>query len=170
MIRRTHSLGKNQMTTILDKQGKEFQEQDIYAHGTNRRILLRIIRQRLSTDNTNRPGDIPPIMAWEESTWTPSLQEYLQKKAAEDTRTRRTNSQQTATQDTSYTCCLCKRDCYSRIGLKSQSMRCRSLILRDRRMPMNHGLIVFIFSPSLFRKQSLPPPVLRVVHRCALQV
>ena len=27
-VRRTHSLGKNQMITLLDKQGKEIQEQD----------------------------------------------------------------------------------------------------------------------------------------------
>ena len=27
-VRRTHSLGKNRMITLLDKQGKEIQEQD----------------------------------------------------------------------------------------------------------------------------------------------
>ena len=37
-VRRTHSLGKNRMIILLDRQGKEIQE-----HGTNRIILLRII-------------------------------------------------------------------------------------------------------------------------------
>ena len=41
-VRRTHSLGKHRMITLLDKQGKEIQEQ-LQVHGTNRRILLRII-------------------------------------------------------------------------------------------------------------------------------
>ena len=36
-VRRTHSLGEKRMITLLDK------EEDNYDHGTNRRILLRII-------------------------------------------------------------------------------------------------------------------------------
>ena len=63
-VRRTHSLGKNRMTTLLDKQGKGIQEQD--------RIMERIeefyselydIDQTVTIQTDSE--EVPPIMAWE---------------------------------------------------------------------------------------------------------
>ena len=64
MVRRTHSLGKNRMITLLDKQGKEIQEQD--------KIMARIEEyyselydsDQAATIQTD-PEEVPPIMAWE---------------------------------------------------------------------------------------------------------
>ena len=63
-VRRTHSLGKNRMMTLLDKQGKEIQEQD--------KIMARIEEYyselydsgQVVTIQTD-PEEVPPIMAWE---------------------------------------------------------------------------------------------------------
>ena len=63
-VRRAHSLGKNRMITLLDKQGKEIQEQDkimerieeFYSdlYGSDQAVTLQ-------TD----PKEVPPIIAWE---------------------------------------------------------------------------------------------------------
>ena len=63
-VTRTHSLGKNRMITLLDKQGKEIQEQD--------KIMARIQEfcaefydsDQAVTIQTD-PEEVPPIMAWE---------------------------------------------------------------------------------------------------------
>ena len=63
-VRRTHSLGKNRMITLLDKQGKEIQEQD--------RIMAQIeefYSELYDSDQAvtiqTDPKEVPPIMAWE---------------------------------------------------------------------------------------------------------
>ena len=63
-VRRTHSLGKNWMTTLLDKQGKEIQEQY--------KIMERIenfYSELYDSDQAAKiqtyPKEVPPIMAWE---------------------------------------------------------------------------------------------------------
>ena len=63
-VRRTHSLGKNRMITLLDKQGKEIQEQD--------KIMERIeefYSELYDSDQAvtiqTPPEEVPPIMAWE---------------------------------------------------------------------------------------------------------
>ena len=63
-VRRTHSLGKNRMITLLDKQGREIQEQD--------KIMERIeefYSELFDSDQAvtiqTYPKEVPPIMAWE---------------------------------------------------------------------------------------------------------
>ena len=63
-VRRTHSLGKNRMITLLDKQGKEIQEQD--------KIMERIEEFYSELYDSNQavtiqtdPKEVPPITAWE---------------------------------------------------------------------------------------------------------
>ena len=59
-VRRTHSLGKNRMITLLDKQGREIQEQD--------KIMERIeefYSELFGSDIQTDPKEVPPIMAWE---------------------------------------------------------------------------------------------------------
>ena len=62
-VRRTHSAGKNRMITLLDKHGKEIQEQD--------KIMERIeefYSELYDSDQTvtiqTDPEEVPPIMAW----------------------------------------------------------------------------------------------------------
>ena len=64
MVRRTHSLGKNRTITLLDKQGKEIQEQN--------KIMERIdefYSELYDSDQTvtiqTDPKEVPPIMALE---------------------------------------------------------------------------------------------------------
>ena len=63
-VRKTHSLGKNRMITLLDKQGEEIQEQD--------KIMERIeefYSELYDSDQAviiqTDPEEVPPIMAWE---------------------------------------------------------------------------------------------------------
>ena len=63
-VRRTHSLGKNRMITLLDKQGKEIQEQD--------KIMARIEEYYSELYDSDQavtiqtyPEEVPPIMSWE---------------------------------------------------------------------------------------------------------
>ena len=63
-VRRTHSLGKNRMITLLDKQGKEIQEQYM--------IMERIEEFSSELYDSDQvvtilpyPEEVPPIMAWE---------------------------------------------------------------------------------------------------------
>ena len=63
-VRRTHNLGKNRMITLLDKHGKEIQEQD--------NIMERIeefCSELYDSDHAvtilTDPEEVPQIMAWE---------------------------------------------------------------------------------------------------------
>ena len=63
-VRRTQSLGKNRMITLLDKKGKEIQEQD--------KIMERIeefCSELYGSDHAvtiqTDPIEVPPITAWE---------------------------------------------------------------------------------------------------------
>ena len=65
-VRRTHNLGKNRMITLLDKHGKEIQEQD--------KIMERIEEfyselydsdQAVTIQYNTDPEEVPPIMTWE---------------------------------------------------------------------------------------------------------
>ena len=63
-VRRTHSLGKTRMITLLDKQGKEIQEQDKIIE-----IIEEFYSELYDSDQAvtiqTDPKEVPPIMAWE---------------------------------------------------------------------------------------------------------
>ncbi len=63
-VRRTHSLGENKMITLLDKQGKEIQEPDKIMERMEEFYLELHDSDQAVTINTNRPEEVPPIMAW----------------------------------------------------------------------------------------------------------
>ena len=64
MVRRTHSLGKNRMITLLDKQGKEIQEQDKIMERIEEFYSELYDSYQAVTIQTD-PKEVPPIMAWE---------------------------------------------------------------------------------------------------------
>ena len=63
-VRRTHSLGKNRMITLLDKQGKEIQEQDKIMEQIEEFYSELYHSDQAVTIQTD-PEEVPPIMAWE---------------------------------------------------------------------------------------------------------
>ena len=63
-VRRTHSLGKNRMITLLDKQGKEIQEQDEIMERIEEFYSELYDSDQAVTIQTD-PKEVPPIMAWE---------------------------------------------------------------------------------------------------------
>ena len=62
--RRTHSLGKNRMITLLDKQGKEIQEQDEIMERIEEFYSELYDSDQAVTIQTD-PEEVTPIMAWE---------------------------------------------------------------------------------------------------------
>ena len=63
-VRRTHNLGKNRMITLLDKQGKEIQEQDKIMERIEEFYSELYDSDRAVTIQTD-PKEVTPIMAWE---------------------------------------------------------------------------------------------------------
>ena len=63
-VRRTQSLGKNRMITLLDKQGKEVQEQDKIMERIEEFYSELYDSDQAVTIQTD-PKEVPPIMAWE---------------------------------------------------------------------------------------------------------
>ena len=63
-VRRTHSLGKNRMITLLDKQGREIQEQDKIMERIEEFYSELYDSDQAVTIQTD-PEEVPPIMAWE---------------------------------------------------------------------------------------------------------
>ena len=63
-VRRTHSLGKNRMITLLDKQRKEIQEQDNIMERIEEFYSELYDSDQAVTIQTY-PEEVPPIMAWE---------------------------------------------------------------------------------------------------------
>ena len=63
-VRRTHSLGTNRMITLLDKQGKEIQEQDKIMERIEKFYSELYDSDQAVTIQTD-PKEVPPIMAWE---------------------------------------------------------------------------------------------------------
>ena len=63
-VRRTHSLGKNRMITLLDKQGREIQEQDKIMEQIEEFYSELFDSDQAVTIQTD-PKEVPPIMAWE---------------------------------------------------------------------------------------------------------
>ena len=63
-VRRTHSLGKTRMITLLDKQGKEIQEQDKIMERIEEFYSELYDSEQAVTIQTY-PKEVPPIMAWE---------------------------------------------------------------------------------------------------------
>ena len=63
-VRRTHSLGTNRMITLLDKQGKEIQEQDKIMERIEEFYSELFDSDQAVTIQTD-PKEVPPIMAWE---------------------------------------------------------------------------------------------------------
>ena len=63
-VRRTHSLGKNRMITLLDKQGKEIQEQDKIMERIEEFYSELFDSDQAVTIQTD-PKEVPPIVAWE---------------------------------------------------------------------------------------------------------
>ena len=62
-VRRTHSLGKNRMITLLDKQVKEIQEQDKIMERIEEFYSELYDSDQAVTIQTD-PKEVPPIMAW----------------------------------------------------------------------------------------------------------
>ena len=62
-VRRTHSLGKTRMITLLDKQGKEIQEQDNIMERIEGFYSELYDCDHAVTIQTD-PEEVPPIMAW----------------------------------------------------------------------------------------------------------
>ena len=62
-VRRTHSLGKNRMITLLDKQGKDIQEQNKIMERKEEFYSQLYDSDQAVTRQTN-PEEVPPIMAW----------------------------------------------------------------------------------------------------------
>ena len=63
-VRRTHSLGKNRMITLLDKQGREIQEQDKIMERIEELYSELFDSDEAVTIQTD-PKEVPPIMAGE---------------------------------------------------------------------------------------------------------
>ena len=63
-VRRTHSLGKNRMITLLDKQSKYIQEQDKIMERIEEFYSELYDSDQAVTIQTD-PKEVPPIMAWE---------------------------------------------------------------------------------------------------------
>ena len=63
-VRRTHNLGKNRMITLLDKHGKEIQEQDKIMERIEEFYSELYDSDQAVTIQTD-PEGVPPIMAWE---------------------------------------------------------------------------------------------------------
>ena len=63
-VRRTHNLGKNRMITLLDKHGKEIQEQDKIMERMEEFYSELYDSDQAVTIQTD-PEEVPPIMAWE---------------------------------------------------------------------------------------------------------
>ena len=63
-VRKTHSLGKNRMITLLDKQGREIQEQDKIMERMEEFYSELFDSDQAVTIQTD-PKEVPPIMAWE---------------------------------------------------------------------------------------------------------
>ena len=63
-VRRTQSLGKNRMITLLDKQGREIQEQDKIMERIEEFYSALFDSDQAVTIQTD-PKEVPPIMAWE---------------------------------------------------------------------------------------------------------
>ena len=59
-VRRTHSLGKIRMITLLDKQGKEIQEQNKIMERKEEFLYYSDQAVTIQTD----PEEVPPMMAW----------------------------------------------------------------------------------------------------------
>ena len=75
-VRRTQNLGKNRMITLLDKHGKEIQEQD--------KIMERIEEFYSELYDSDQavtiqtvPKEVPPIMAWEVEAARGGLRPYI---------------------------------------------------------------------------------------------
>ena len=63
-VRRTHSLGKNRMITLLDKQGKDIQEQDKILERMEE-FYSELYDSDQAVTKQPDPKEVPPIMAWE---------------------------------------------------------------------------------------------------------
>ena len=63
-VRRTHSLGQNRMITLLDKQGKDIQEQEKIMERLDEFYSELYDSGQAVTIQTD-PDEVPPIMAWE---------------------------------------------------------------------------------------------------------
>ena len=63
-VRRTHNLGKKRMITLLDKHGKEIQEQDKIMERIEEFYSELFDSDQAVTIQTD-PEEVPPIMAWE---------------------------------------------------------------------------------------------------------
>ena len=63
-VRRTHSLGTNRMITLLDKHGKDIQEQDKIMERIEEFYSELYDSDQAVTIQTD-PEEVPPIMAWE---------------------------------------------------------------------------------------------------------
>ena len=61
-VRRTHSLGKNRMITLLDKQGKEIQEQDKIMERIEE-FYSELYDSDQAVTTQTYPKEVPPIMA-----------------------------------------------------------------------------------------------------------
>ena len=66
-VRRTHTLGKNRMITLLDKQGREIQEQDKIMERREEFDSELFDSDQAVTIQAD-PKEAPPIMAWEVET------------------------------------------------------------------------------------------------------
>ena len=62
-VRRTHNLGKNRMITLLDKHGKEIQEQDKIMERIEEFYSELYDSDQAVTIQTD-PEEVPPMMAW----------------------------------------------------------------------------------------------------------
>ena len=63
-VRRTHSLQQNRMITLLDKQGKEIQEQYKIMERIEE-FYSELYDSDLAVTIQTDPEEVPPIMAWE---------------------------------------------------------------------------------------------------------
>ena len=63
-VRRTHSLGKNRMITLLDKQVKEIQEQEKIMESIEE-FYSELYDSDQAVTIQPDPKEVPPIMAWE---------------------------------------------------------------------------------------------------------
>ena len=63
-VRRTHRLGENRMIILLDKQGKEIQEQDKIMERIEEFYSELYDSDQAVTIQTD-PEEVPPIMAWQ---------------------------------------------------------------------------------------------------------
>ena len=63
-VRRTHSLGKNRLITLLDKQGREVQEQDKIMERIEE-FYSELFDSHQAVTIQTHPKEVPPIMVWE---------------------------------------------------------------------------------------------------------